>query len=177
MVGLLIDTEQKYLLLLLCDILGFPCVLIFKTSEPIRIPLALKVHNWDVPACGEPAMSRRYPLLSPSRSHPPLPSPPGAPDSSRSPLLGHSFHPPCPLGSCFSAWLCISAPQLLPVLTSLRMDSRPVFCCCCCLFIFEGDPAGGIEEKAETQESDQVGGVLSAVILDWPTPGSFGDGP
>lgn len=54
------------------------------------------------------------------------------------------------------------------------MDSRPVFFL---VFFFEGDPAGGIEEKAERQESDQVGGVLPAVILDWPTPGSFGDGP
>ena len=148
-----------------------------RPQNPLEFHLHLKCTVGMYLHVGSQPCPRRYPLLSPSRSHPPLPSPPGAPDSSRSPLLGHSFHPPCPLGSCFSAWLCISAPQLLPVLTSLRMDSRPVFCCCCCLFIFEGDPAGGIEEKAETQESDQVGGVLSAVILDWPTPGSFGDGP
>ena len=136
--GLLIDTEQKYLLLLLCDILGFPCVLIFKTSEPTRIPLALKVHNWDVPACGEPAMSPQVPTSQPQPFPSSSPFPTGS--SGLIPLTSSwSFLPPTMSpGLRFSAWLCISAPQLLPVLTSLRMDSRPVFfVVVVCLFLRE----------------------------------------
>lgn len=171
--GLLIDNEQKYLLLLLCDILAFPRALIFETSEPTRIPCALTVHSWDVPARGEPAMSLKVPA-----SHPALPILLSLPLWEPRTHPAHLFLVPpsthrVPWAPVSPAWLCMSAPQLLPILTSLKMDCRPVF------FFFspEGDPAGGSEEKAERQESDQVGGALPAVTLDRPTPGSFRDGP
>lgn len=58
-------------------------------------------------------------------------------------------------------------PQPLPALTSLWVTPG---------MSSEGTPAGG-RETSEGWESDQADGVLPAVALDWPAPGSCRDGP
>ena len=119
------------------------------------------VPSWGVRACGERAMSQQVPPSQPQ----PFPSLLALPLSG-SPILMSSAHR-VPWAA-FPPSLAVRAdPQPLPALTSLWVTPG---------MSSEGTPAGG-RETSERWESDQADGVLPAVALDWPAPGSCRDGP
>ena len=103
-----------------------------RPQNPLEFPLRLQ----GTVGMGGASHVPQVPVSHPSPSHPPLPSRVGAPDSSCSPFSVTPSTRHAPWAPVSPAWLYMSAPPLLPVLTSLRMDSRPVLFCL--FFFFKG---------------------------------------